>query len=88
GMGGFAQGEDWIGDDIDLHIESCLSECIIHISLSSSHCFCFEEQRLNSEVDMPFDPLMFHVDTITFFEAKEGQKVPLSRSLDGLSGQD
>ncbi|KAK1881521.1 Cytochrome c oxidase assembly protein COX11 mitochondrial [Dissostichus eleginoides] len=56
-------------------------------------CFCFEEQRLNphEEVDMPVffyidpefdeDPRMARVDTITlsytFFEAKEGQKIPL-----------
>ncbi|XP_061088433.1 cytochrome c oxidase assembly protein COX11, mitochondrial [Conger conger] len=56
-------------------------------------CFCFEEQRLNpqEEVDMPVffyidpdfdeDPRMAKVDTITlsytFFEAKEGQKLPL-----------
>jgi len=56
-------------------------------------CFCFEEQRLNpqEEVDMPVffyidpefdeDPRMARVDTITlsytFFEAKEGQKLPV-----------
>lgn len=56
-------------------------------------CFCFEEQRLNphEEVDMPVffyidpefdeDPRMARVDTITlsytFFEAKEGPKLPL-----------
>ncbi|XP_017294028.1 cytochrome c oxidase assembly protein COX11, mitochondrial isoform X1 [Kryptolebias marmoratus] len=56
-------------------------------------CFCFEEQRLNphEEVDMPVffyidpefddDPRMARVDTITlsytFFEAKEGQNLPL-----------
>lgn len=56
-------------------------------------CFCFEEQRLNphEEVDMPvffyidpdfhLDPRMARVDTITlsytFFEAKEGQKLPV-----------
>ncbi|XP_054899249.1 cytochrome c oxidase assembly protein COX11, mitochondrial isoform X1 [Poeciliopsis prolifica] len=56
-------------------------------------CFCFEEQRLNphEEVDMPVffyidpefddDPRMAQVDTITlsytFFEAKEGQPLPL-----------
>lgn len=56
-------------------------------------CFCFEEQRLNphEEVDMPVffyidpefaqDPAMARVETIilsyTFFEAKEGQKLPL-----------
>ncbi|XP_066519326.1 cytochrome c oxidase assembly protein COX11, mitochondrial [Hoplias malabaricus] len=56
-------------------------------------CFCFEEQRLNpqEEVDMPVffyidpefdeDPRMARVDNIilsyTFFEAKEGQKLPL-----------
>ncbi|XP_029456537.1 cytochrome c oxidase assembly protein COX11, mitochondrial isoform X1 [Rhinatrema bivittatum] len=56
-------------------------------------CFCFEEQRLNphEEVDMPVfffidpefadDPAMARVDTITlsytFFEAKEGHKLPL-----------
>nr|XP_015817567.2 cytochrome c oxidase assembly protein COX11, mitochondrial [Nothobranchius furzeri]XP_015817570.2 cytochrome c oxidase assembly protein COX11, mitochondrial [Nothobranchius furzeri]XP_015817571.2 cytochrome c oxidase assembly protein COX11, mitochondrial [Nothobranchius furzeri] len=56
-------------------------------------CFCFEEQRLNphEEVDMPVffyidpefdeDPRMARVDTITlsytFFEAKDGQKLPL-----------
>ncbi|XP_062859770.1 cytochrome c oxidase assembly protein COX11, mitochondrial [Trichomycterus rosablanca] len=56
-------------------------------------CFCFEEQLLNprEEVDMPVffyidpefddDPRMAQVDTITlsytFFEAKEGQKLPL-----------
>ncbi|KAM4662863.1 cytochrome c oxidase assembly protein COX11, mitochondrial [Discoglossus pictus] len=55
-------------------------------------CFCFEEQRLNphEEVDMPVfffidpefaeDPRMARVDTITlsytFFEAKEGHKLP------------
>ncbi|XP_053231123.1 cytochrome c oxidase assembly protein COX11, mitochondrial isoform X2 [Podarcis raffonei] len=57
------------------------------------YCFCFEEQRLNphEEVDMPVfffidpefaeDPRMANVDLITlsytFFEAKEGQKLPL-----------
>uniref|UniRef100_UPI00398F3ECA cytochrome c oxidase assembly protein COX11, mitochondrial n=1 Tax=Pristiophorus japonicus TaxID=55135 RepID=UPI00398F3ECA len=56
-------------------------------------CFCFEEQRLNphEEVDMPVffyidpefaeDPGMARVETITlsytFFEAKDGQKLPL-----------
>lgn len=56
-------------------------------------CFCFEEQRLNpmEEVDMPVffyidpefdeDPRMARVDTITlsytFFEAKEGLKLPV-----------
>ncbi|XP_061667306.1 cytochrome c oxidase assembly protein COX11, mitochondrial isoform X3 [Syngnathoides biaculeatus] len=56
-------------------------------------CFCFEEQRLNphEEVDMPVffyidpefdvDPRMARVDTITlsytFFEAKDGQHLPL-----------
>ncbi|XP_073684832.1 cytochrome c oxidase assembly protein COX11, mitochondrial [Garra rufa] len=56
-------------------------------------CFCFEEQRLNphEEVDMPVffyidpefddDPRMARVDNIilsyTFFEAKEGQQLPL-----------
>ncbi|OXB54621.1 hypothetical protein ASZ78_011153 [Callipepla squamata] len=56
-------------------------------------CFCFEEQRLNphEEVDMPVffyidpefaeDPRMAKVDLITlsytFFEAKEGQHLPL-----------
>ncbi|XP_060109535.1 cytochrome c oxidase assembly protein COX11, mitochondrial [Heteronotia binoei] len=56
-------------------------------------CFCFEEQRLNphEEVDMPVfffidpefaeDPRMANVNLITlsytFFEAKEGQKLPL-----------
>lgn len=56
-------------------------------------CFCFEEQRLNpqEEVDMPVffyidpefdsDPRMARIDTITlsytFFEAKEGQNLPL-----------
>lgn len=56
-------------------------------------CFCFEEQRLNpqEEVDMPVffyidpefaeDPKMAKVNLITlsytFFEAKEGQKLPL-----------
>ncbi|KAM5125439.1 cytochrome c oxidase assembly protein COX11, mitochondrial-like isoform 2-T2 [Mantella aurantiaca] len=56
-------------------------------------CFCFEEQRLNpqEEVDMPVffyidpefaeDPRMANVDNIllsyTFFEAKEGHKLPL-----------
>ncbi|KAM3860031.1 cytochrome c oxidase assembly protein COX11, mitochondrial [Diretmus argenteus] len=56
-------------------------------------CFCFEEQRLNpqEEVDMPVffyidpefdeDPRMAKVDTITlsytFFEAKDGQNLPL-----------
>ncbi|KFV01353.1 hypothetical protein N339_03989, partial [Pterocles gutturalis] len=56
-------------------------------------CFCFEEQRLNpqEEVDMPVffyidpefvdDPKMAKVDLITlsytFFEAKEGQTLPL-----------
>ncbi|KAG9267948.1 cytochrome c oxidase assembly protein COX11, mitochondrial [Astyanax mexicanus] len=56
-------------------------------------CFCFEEQRLNpyEEVDMPVffyidpefdeDPRMAWVDSITlsytFFEAKDGQKLPL-----------
>lgn len=58
-----------------------------------SQCFCFEEQRLNphEEVDMPVffyidpefdeDPRMARVNTITlsytFFEAKEGQSLPL-----------
>lgn len=62
-------------------------------SLVSLQCFCFEEQRLNphEEVDMPVffyidpefdeDPRMARVETITlsytFFEAKEGQKLPL-----------
>jgi len=61
--------------------------------LVSPQCFCFEEQRLNphEEVDMPVffyidpgfdeDPRMARVDTITlsytFFEAKEGQTLPL-----------
>nr|XP_012319016.1 cytochrome c oxidase assembly protein COX11, mitochondrial [Aotus nancymaae] len=56
-------------------------------------CFCFEEQRLNpqEEVDMPVffyidpefaeDPRMIKVDVITlsytFFEAKEGHKLPV-----------
>ncbi|XP_067285280.1 cytochrome c oxidase assembly protein COX11, mitochondrial [Pseudorasbora parva] len=56
-------------------------------------CFCFEEQRLNphEEVDMPVffyidpefdeDPRMARVDNIilsyTFFEAKEGQRIPI-----------
>uniref|UniRef100_A0A6I8PPA8 Cytochrome c oxidase assembly protein COX11, mitochondrial n=2 Tax=Ornithorhynchus anatinus TaxID=9258 RepID=A0A6I8PPA8_ORNAN len=56
-------------------------------------CFCFEEQRLNprEEVDMPVfffidpefaeDPRMARVESITlsytFFEAKEGQKLPV-----------
>ncbi|XP_041362510.1 cytochrome c oxidase assembly protein COX11, mitochondrial-like [Gigantopelta aegis] len=56
-------------------------------------CFCFEEQRLNpnEQVDMPVffyidpefaeDPKLQKVDTITlsytFFEAKEGLKLPL-----------
>ncbi|XP_047464992.1 cytochrome c oxidase assembly protein COX11, mitochondrial [Mugil cephalus] len=56
-------------------------------------CFCFEEQRLNphEEVDMPVffyidpefaeDPRMARVDTITlsytFFEAKDGQRLPV-----------
>lgn len=56
-------------------------------------CFCFEEQRLNphEEVDMPVffyidpefdsDPRMARVDTITlsytFFQAKEGQTLPV-----------
>uniref|UniRef100_A0A8C3LXJ8 Cytochrome c oxidase assembly protein COX11, mitochondrial n=1 Tax=Chrysolophus pictus TaxID=9089 RepID=A0A8C3LXJ8_CHRPC len=56
-------------------------------------CFCFEEQWLNpqEEVDMPVffyidpefaeDPKMAKVDSITlsytFFEAKEGQHLPL-----------
>ncbi|XP_007947843.1 cytochrome c oxidase assembly protein COX11, mitochondrial [Orycteropus afer afer] len=56
-------------------------------------CFCFEEQRLNpqEEVDMPVffyidpefaeDPRMLNVDLITlsytFFEAKEGHKLPV-----------
>lgn len=56
-------------------------------------CFCFEEQRLNphEEVDMPVfffidpefaeDPRMFGVEHIllsyTFFEAKEGHKLPV-----------
>ncbi|MGH0153654.1 UNVERIFIED_CONTAM: hypothetical protein FKN15_025443 [Acipenser sinensis] len=60
---------------------------------SEVYCFCFEEQRLNpnEEVDMPVffyidpefddDPRMARVDTITlsytFFEAKDGQKLPL-----------
>ncbi|XP_077107471.1 cytochrome c oxidase assembly protein COX11, mitochondrial isoform X2 [Ranitomeya variabilis] len=56
-------------------------------------CFCFEEQRLNphEEVDMPVfffidpefaeDPRMASVENImlsyTFFEAKEGHKLPV-----------
>ncbi|XP_078661349.1 cytochrome c oxidase assembly protein ctaG-like [Branchiostoma floridae x Branchiostoma belcheri] len=56
-------------------------------------CFCFEEQRLepHEEVDMPVfffidpefaeDPAMYKVDSITlsytFFEAKEGLRLPL-----------
>ncbi|XP_066444117.1 cytochrome c oxidase assembly protein COX11, mitochondrial [Eleutherodactylus coqui] len=56
-------------------------------------CFCFEEQRLNphEEVDMPVfffidpefaeDPRMMTVEHImlsyTFFEAKDGDKLPL-----------
>ncbi|XP_034184442.1 cytochrome c oxidase copper chaperone COX11 [Osmia lignaria lignaria] len=56
-------------------------------------CFCFEEQQLNphEEVDMPVffyidpefveDPRMEHIDEIilsyTFFEAKEGIKIPI-----------
>ncbi|XP_056406601.1 cytochrome c oxidase assembly protein COX11, mitochondrial isoform X1 [Hyla sarda] len=56
-------------------------------------CFCFEEQRLNphEEVDMPVfffidpefadDPKMARVENImlsyTFFEAREGDKLPL-----------
>lgn len=64
--------------------------CFLIICLQ---CFCFEEQRLNphEEVDMPVffyidpefdeDPQMARVDTITlsytFFEAKDGQKLPL-----------
>ncbi|XP_049717092.1 cytochrome c oxidase assembly protein COX11, mitochondrial isoform X1 [Elephas maximus indicus] len=56
-------------------------------------CFCFEEQRLNpqEEVDMPVffyidpefaeDPRMVNVELITlsytFFEAKEGHKLPV-----------
>ncbi|XP_051168736.1 cytochrome c oxidase assembly protein COX11, mitochondrial [Leptopilina boulardi] len=56
-------------------------------------CFCFEEQQLNphEQVDMPvffyvdpefaYDPRMEHVDQIvlsyTFFEAKEGLKLPI-----------
>jgi cytochrome c oxidase assembly protein subunit 11 len=56
-------------------------------------CFCFEEQQLNphEEVDMPVffyidpefvdDPFMEYVDEITlsytFFEAKEGLKLPV-----------
>jgi len=59
----------------------------------SWQCFCFEEQRLNphEEVDMPVffyidpefdeDPRMARVDNIilsyTFFEAKEGQRIPI-----------
>lgn len=59
----------------------------------SRQCFCFEEQRLNphEEVDMPVffyidpefdeDPRMARVDNIilsyTFFEAKEGQRLPI-----------
>lgn len=62
-------------------------------SVCCLQCFCFEEQRLNphEEVDMPVffyidpefddDPRMARVDTITlsytFFEAKEGQQLPL-----------
>lgn len=58
-------------------------------------CFCFEEQRLNprEQVDMPVffyidpefaeDPKMEFVDEIllsyTFFEAKEGMKLPVPR---------
>lgn len=66
---------------------------MLNASIISLQCFCFEEQRLNphEEVDMPVffyidpefdeDPRMARVDTITlsytFFEAKEGQKLPL-----------
>ncbi|XP_052824609.1 cytochrome c oxidase assembly protein COX11, mitochondrial, partial [Octopus bimaculoides] len=56
-------------------------------------CFCFEEQRLNphEQVDMPVffyidpdfveDPKLENIDTITlsytFFEAKDGLKLPM-----------
>lgn len=66
---------------------------MITSSVFCLQCFCFEEQRLNphEEVDMPVffyidpefdeDPRMARVDTITlsytFFEAKEGQTLPL-----------
>lgn len=66
--------------------------CLIFFSFPMQ-CFCFEEQWLNpqEEVDMPVffyidpefaeDPKMAKVDSITlsytFFEAKEGQHLPL-----------
>ena len=59
-------------------------------------CFCFEEQRLNSqeEVDMPVffyidpdyleDPFLEDIDTVylsyTFFESKPGMKLPTYNS--------
>ncbi|KZC13688.1 PREDICTED: cytochrome c oxidase assembly protein COX11, mitochondrial [Dufourea novaeangliae] len=62
-------------------------------------CFCFEEQQLNphEEVDMPVffyidpqfaeDPGMQNVDEIilsyTFFEAKDGMKLPIMNYLKG-----
>lgn len=71
----------------------CYHTCNTWSLLVCLQCFCFEEQRLNphEEVDMPVffyidpefdnDPRMARVDTITlsytFFEAKEGQMLPL-----------
>uniref|UniRef100_A0A8C1KI08 Cytochrome c oxidase assembly protein COX11, mitochondrial n=1 Tax=Cyprinus carpio TaxID=7962 RepID=A0A8C1KI08_CYPCA len=44
-------------------------------------CFCFEEQRLNPHEEFDDDPRMAQVDTntlsYTFFEAKEGQRLPI-----------
>ncbi|RWS25993.1 cytochrome C oxidase assembly protein COX11-like protein [Leptotrombidium deliense] len=64
--------------------------------LNKIQCFCFEEQRLNpnEEVDLPIffyfdpeyakDPRLLDVDEVvlsyTFFEAKEGLKLPFIQS--------
>lgn len=69
------------------------SHFLSHFFSFPMQCFCFEEQWLNpqEEVDMPVffyidpefaeDPKMAKVDSITlsytFFEAKEGQHLPL-----------
>lgn len=65
--------------------------------LNKVQCFCFEEQRLDpgEEVDMPVffyfdsefadDPRLTNVDEValsyTFFEAKEGFKIPTFPSI-------
>lgn len=80
-----------VGKEKVYHSYRCLTVWVFFSS--PMQCFCFEEQRLNpqEEVDMPVffyidpefveDPKMAKVDLITlsytFFEAKEGQKLPL-----------